>query len=41
MEAIHVHLMLYVQMRWAITHVIVKMASVAMVQFVKVGNRVH
>ena len=41
MEAIHVHLMPHVQMRWAITHVIVKMAFMAMVQFVMVGNRVH
>ena len=36
--AITVHLMLPVQMKWAATHVIAMKASVAMVQFVKVGN---
>ena len=36
MEAMNVHLMPHVQMKWAATHVIAKMVSLAMVSLVKV-----
>ena len=37
MEAMNAQLMLHVQMKWAATHVIAKVVSVAMALFVKVG----
>ena len=36
MEAINAHLMQHVQMKWATTHVIAKVVSVAMDSLVKV-----
>ena len=40
MEAIHVHLMPHVQMKWAATDVTAKMVSVVMDTLVLVGNRI-